>query len=282
MKIKLVLFKPNIPRFDILNSYLEVIESLHWGFNNLGFECSFSVNEIDNKCINIVFGWIPALLNGNEFPEGTILYNLEQFSRQSMRGDIVLEKAAAQYQIWDYSISNISRWNEINPRFPAYYAPISFAPNLIKIPKVTEDIDILYIGSLGPKRAEKLISVSSSLNRNSVVSLANIWGNQRDEFISRSKILLNISNENSTMTIFEIVRVSYYLANKKAVICEIYPELEIENDMKNILKFVDSANLSSTCDEFISDARKREDYAEACFEAFRQRDVKDVINSFLN
>lgn len=223
------------------------------------------------------------MLMGNEFPEGTILYNLKQYSRQSMKGREDLRRAAVRYQIWDYSAANISRWNEINPRFPVYYAPISFAPNLVKIARAgTEDIDILYVGSLGPKRAEKLSAVGSTPNHNSVISLSNVWGSQRDEFISRSKLLLNISNENANMTIFEIVRVSYYLANKKAVICEIYPQLEIEEDMKNVLKFVEVGNLGSTCDEYINDARKREDYAEACFEAFRQRDVRDVIKNFLN
>lgn len=276
------MFKPNIPRFDILNSYLEVIESLQWGFNSLGFDCSFVINEINSSCINIVFGWIPALLNGNTFPKGTILYNLEQFSRESMRGNSLLEKVASEYQIWDYSTANIEKWNEISPQQPIYYAPISFAPNLVKIPKNQEDIDILYIGSLGQKRAEKLISISSSPSRNSVISISNSWGSQRDKFISRSKILLNISNENPSMTIFEIVRVSYYLANKKAVICETYPGLEVEEDMSKILKFVTADKLPEECDILVHDAARRQDYAEACFETFCQRDVKKVIHNFFN
>lgn len=282
MKINLVLFKPNIPRFDILNSYIEVIESLHWGFRSLGFDCSFLVNEIDRKCVNIIFGWIPALLIGNKFPKGTILYNLEQFSQGSMIGNQALEEAASDYIIWDYSTTNIPKWNKINPKNPIYYAPISFSPNLVKIPKSQEDIDILYIGSLGTKRAEKLIHTSSSPSRNSVVSISNSWGKQRDEFISRSKVLLNISNENPNMTIFEIVRVSYYLANKKATICEIHPELEIENDIRNTLQFVVADKLAEACDILVHDAEKRKDYAEACFEIFRQRDIRDVIHSFFN
>lgn len=282
-EVNLVLFRPNTPRFQILDSYLEVMESLQWGFQSLGYECALRINAIsgDRNCINIVFGWIPALQMGNTFPEGTILYNLEQYSKTPMKGQALLEKIVEKYQIWDYSLANIRRWNEINPRFQPYYARVSFAPNLVKLPPVAaEDIDLLYVGSLGLNRAEKLIECSSSPNRNSVVTLSNVWGRQRDEFIARAKVLLNISNENPHMTIFEIVRVSYYLANKKAVICELFPGMEIEEEMLKVLKFAPASGLPAACDELVHDTEKRQKYAEECYETFRKRDVRDVIRNF--
>jgi hypothetical protein len=281
MKIKLVLFKPDIPRFRILDSYLEVIASLEWGFTQLGHECSSCLNAVDTSCVNIVFGWIPALLNGNVFPPGTILYNLEQFSNQTMRGQRVLEVAAQHYQIWDYSAANIQRWMELVPRFPVFLAPISYAPSLTRVAATaSEDIDILYIGSLGPKRAEKIISVGSTQRQSSVVTLSNVWDRQRDTFISRAKLLLNVSNENPLQTIFEIVRVSYYLANRKAVICEQLPTMSSEDDMRSTLLFVTPDQLASTCDEYLEDVDKRRTYAQAGFEIFRQRDVRIVLQSF--
>jgi hypothetical protein len=281
MKIKLVLFKPDIPRFKILDSYLEVMDSLLWGFTSLGHECSMALNAIDNRCINIVFGWIPALLNGNVFPPGTILYNLEQFSTQSMRGNRVLEVAAQNYQIWDYSAANIQRWMDLAPRFPVFFAPISYAPSLTRVSAPEcEDIDVLYCGSLGAKRAEKIISVGNTQRQSSVVTLSNVWGRQRDDFIGRAKLLLNVSNENPLQTIFEIVRVSYYLANRKAVICEQLPSMSSEDDMRSTLFFVTPDQLASTCDEYLEDVGKRRAYAQAGFEVFRQRDVRIVLQSF--
>ena len=287
-KINLVHCKPNIPRFNILNSHLEVIESLLWGFKDLGFECTFRTNEIDNSCINIIFGWQVAfqLIQHrfmSELPADTILYNLEQYSTQPMKGYPLAEQAAEKYQIWDYSIGNIVRWKELNPKFEPYYAKVGFAPNLIKIPfSAKEDIDIAFIGSLGPRRSEKMISCGSTLNRNSVVSLCNVWGEMRDEFISRSKVLINISEEQKHMKVFEIVRVSYYLANKKAVVCEFLPGMEIEDDILQVIKFEPAESIATACDVLVHNTEIRKNYAEECFETFRQRDVRDVIRNFFS
>ena len=287
-KVNIVHCRPNIPRFNILNSHLEVIDSLVWGFKSLGYDCTFRTNEIDNSCTNIVFGWEVALqliqhgLMG-ELPAGTILYNFEQYSVLPLKGRTLFEQVAGKYQIWDYSIGNIARWNELGPKYVPYYARVSFAPSLMKIPHLeNEDIDIAYIGSLGPKRSEKLSSCGGTSHRNSVISLTNMWGEQRDEFISRSKILLNISEEKPHLKIFEIVRVSYYLANKKAVVCEQVPGLEIEDDMLNVLKFETAGGIGSVCDELVHDSEKRNAYAEACFETFRHRDVRDVIRNYFS
>ncbi len=283
-RINLVLFKPDLPRFKILDCHLEIIESLMWGFKNLGFECTFRTNEVDYGCINIIFGWIVAIQlmqHGEEFPEGTIIYNFEQYSTESMRGKHLLEQVAEKYQIWDYSIGNVIRWKEMNPKFDPYYARVSFAPNLMKIPRTEkEDIDVAYIGSHGLKRISKLMSCAGTLNRNAIVNMTNIWGELRDGFISRSKILLNLSEENPAMNIFEIVRVSYYLANKKAVLCDFVPGLEIEDDVRKVLKFVKPQDFGKFCDNLIQDSTARKDYAEECFEIFRQRDIRNVIKDF--
>ncbi len=287
-KINIVHCRPNIPRFNILNSHLEVIESLVWGFNNLGFDCSFRTNQFDAGCTNIVFGWevaIQLVQRGllGELPEGTILYNFEQYSTQSLKGREAYEQIAEKFQIWDYCIGNIARWKELNPKYEPYYAKVSFAPSLMKIPPAeNEDIDITYIGSLGPRRSEKMITCGQTANRNSVVSLSNMWGELRDEFISRSKVLINISEEKQNMKVFEIVRVSYYLANKKAVVCEFLPDMEIEDDMLQVLKFEPAENIGSVCDDLVQNVGIRKNYAEECFERFRERDVRDVIKNFFS
>ena len=287
-KINITLFKPEYPRFNILNSHLEVIGTLLWGFNTLGVNCTFRTNEIDSNCVNIVFGWEIAfyLINMGrleELPNDTILYNLEQYSTYNLKDIEICMRCAKKYQIWDYSTGNIKRWKELQPKYEPYYAKISFAPSLLKIPHaVKEDIDIAYVGSIGSKRAETLFSCGGTLNRNSVIGITNMWGEQRDEFISRAKILLNLSGGLAHMKIFEIVRVSYYLANKKAVICELVPGAEIEEDLSNILKLIEPNNIGAACDELLKDSENRKKYAEECYEVFRERDIRNVISNFFN
>jgi hypothetical protein len=274
-KINIVLFKPGHPRFKILDSYLEVIDSLIWGFTALGYDCTYRVNEIDRGRTNIVFGWIPAFLGGfaDQFPPDSILYNLEQFSQRPMRGMSALELAAERFQVWDYAPGNIRQWQELNPKHQPYYARVAFAPSLVKPPAPEEDIDISYVGSLSATRAAKIIDCTNTDSNYSVVTLSNVWGRQRDDFIARSKVMLNISGENPAMTIFEIVRVSFYLANRKAVVCELLPQLEIEDDMRSALCFAPTDQLRQSCQKLLDEPAYRRDYVEASHEAFRSRDV---------
>lgn len=284
-KVNLVLFKPNTTRWKILDSYLEVIESLLWGLRACGHDASYMVNKVDFGCVNIVFGWIPAFLQGlqHEFPPDSILFNLEQMMVGAVKGAASLELAAAKFRIWDYSAHNLPAWAELGTTYPVYHAPISYAPTLERIPHAAqEDIDMLYIGSLGPKRAEKLIMASSGLINPSLVSLSNVWGTQRDEFIGRSKVLLNISNEDPFLNIFEVVRVSYYMANKKAVVCEARERVYVEPDLRAVLRMVEPPLLGPASVQLILDPQMRERYALECYEVFRQRDVRSVIRGYFD
>ena len=71
----------------------------------------------------------------------------------------------------------------------------------------------------------------------------NVWGDIRDEMIGRSKLVLNLTGYHAKNTIFEIVRVSYLLANGKAVICQKRENVEIEPDiLESGLLFLDENN----------------------------------------
>lgn len=282
-KINLVLFQPATPRYKILDSYLEVIDSLRWGLEALGYQCELMRNRYEHNAVNIFFGWIPALQMGalEQVPPNSILYNLEQMAVGSMRGATLLEQAAARFQIWDYSEANLANWNELAPAYPVYHAPVSFAPSLVRPrPEQPEDIDLLYIGSLSPRRVDKLSAASS--HHSSVVTLSNIWGGQRDDFIGRARVLLNVSHDNPRMNIFEVVRVSYYLANHKAVVCESYAGQHVEADMQAALRFADAANLGAACDALLADPDACATYAAECHEMFRQRDVRAVLRGFFD
>jgi hypothetical protein len=278
--IHLVLFQPDHPRFAIFNSFQEVIDSLEWGFRALGYDVSVLRNAI-GPGRNIVFGWIPAfqLGSGAALPPDTILFNMEQFANGDMRGAATLEEAAAKFQIWDYSAANLPAWQRLAPRHPVYHAPISYAPTLERLPQVAEDIDMLYVGSLAVRRAEKLIATMNA-GYSSLVTLCNVWGAQRDSFIARAKLMLNVSNDDPLLRIFEVVRVSYYLANRKAVLSELSPNQFVEDDLRQVLRFYAMDQLGQGAQELLADDARRRAYADACYDVFRQRDVRDVIRGF--
>lgn len=279
--INLVLFQPDHPRFAIFNSFQEVIDSLEWGFRELGYNVRLLRNAVGHQGRNIVFGWIPAFQLGGaaNLPPDTILFNMEQFSVGDMRGAASLEEAAAHFQVWDYSAANLPAWQGLAPRYPVYHAPISYAPTLERLPQVAEDIDLLYVGSLAVRRAEKLIATMNA-GYSSLVTLCNVWGEQRDSFIARSKLMLNVSNDDPRMRIYEVVRVSYYLANRKAVLSELSPNQFVEADLRQVLRFYEMDKLGEGAQDLLADAARRRAYADACYEVFRQRDVREVIRGF--
>lgn len=278
-KFNLTLFRPDHPRFQIMDCHLEVMASLKWGFEACGIDCSIHINRFDRHRTNIVFGWIIAAQMGSldEMPEDSILYNFEQFSERQLAGT-GMAQLAQRFQVWDYSAANLPQWQACNPRFAPFHAPVSYAPTLTRIADALEqDIDLLFIGSTGPARNGKLYDLSVDVNRPSLVVLQNIWGAQRDDFIGRSRLLLNLSGDSPSLRIFEIVRVSYYLANRKAVVCEDRQDQFVEDDMKDRLLFAPTGQLASHCVRLLQDPTERQRWAEQGFEAFRRRDVREVI-----
>ncbi len=280
-KINIVLYRPNIPRFNILMSYREVMESLRWGFGELGHDCTVCENTIDHAALNIVFGWLVLAQTGQigSLPYGSILYNLEQLCTHSVEEWESIADMMKNFAIWDYSEANVAWWRKMGVN-NARHVRISYSPTLSKLPSVNRDIDFLFYGSPGAKRLEALGTIAKY---RSLVLLGNVWGEQRDSFIARSKIILNPQENNPKKPIFEIVRVSYLLANRKAVLCQL-PEnfdLHIEGDMKNSLILDSAENLSLIADSLLESPAELDAYAEYCYHVFRMRDVRDVIRDNL-
>lgn len=283
----LTLFRPDHPRFRMMDAHLEVMSSLQWGLRACGLDCTVHVNHIDVQRTNIVFGWIIGAQLGAlaHAPDDTILYNFEQFSQRPLAGT-ALGALAQRFQIWDYSAANLPRWQECQPRHAPVHAPVSYAPNLVRMPTglgadSATDLDLLFIGSSGGGRAAKLAEIATAPNRPSVLTLQNVWGAERDAFIARSAILLNLSNDDPALRIFEEVRVSYYLANHKCVVCEDVPGQHVEPDLRAALTFAPRAELPATCERLLADPVERQRLAAQGFEAFRQRDVRDLVRRHL-
>ena len=283
MKICLVEFNLAFPYPGSLSSYNEVIESYFWGFNALGIPVERRVNHHDPDARNIVFGYqIPIQLGLlDTYPSDTIFYNLERLVGVDP-ADIWSRTIAARFQIWEYSHSNMDFWNSLNPIFPVYFAKTSYAPILEKIKNdVPLDIDVLFYGGLTPTRSNLLREIAvmrGNLTGLSICTLSYIYGAQRDDFIARSKVVLNFSS----CVNFEIVRVSYLLANRKAVLCITDGDgVEVEDDLRDgALRFVKSPDIFDVCQALVQDDVGRERYANMGYDTFKKRDIRDVITGF--
>lgn len=279
----LCLFKPGAPRWKIMDAHLEVMESLRWAFEASGIPCSVRINELDLSRRNIVFGWIVAAQINQllDLPPGSILYNFEQFSTRDP-ADRSVVPLLSRFQIWDYSAANLPYWQALGLPLPPFHAPVSYAPTLTRIPRPAEpDIDVLFCGSASPTRYEKLLRVATALSRPSVGVLLNFWGEQRDEMLGRVRLLLNVSSEDPSLRIFEITRVSYYLANRLPVLCERVPGIYVEPDIEGAVAWADKDELPALSERLLADPAELAALGQHGFELFARRDARKVVRDWL-
>ncbi len=233
-------------------SFIDVARALKWRLEQEGNTAIISETILENVKNTIVFGAHTYAHNPNLLPKNAIIYNLEQLYEGSPYAHPLYLMLLKDKEIWDYSKQNIAWLKQKGVGKKIRHIGMNYAPTL-EIKKdafedeVTEDIDILFIGALNPRRQaifDQLKAVAPNLN---IVFKNNAWGIVRNELIARSKIILNIHFYLSG--ILETPRVSYAVANKKFIISEnSNPEDEMEwpgivftpyeKIIENIMKYV--------------------------------------------
>lgn len=268
------------PRMHGLNGYKEVIESVEWGLSQLGHEVSYSLNKYEPSAINIIFGaQVLSIDFLKQMPSNSIVYNFEQlrgYQKEQIRPEV--HYYAEHFQIWDYSIPNVDCWNALGVK-NAKLVRVGYAPILTRIPKSNiQDIDVFIYGLSGEKRLNAFHNLSHfGLN---VVFACGLYGDARDALISRSKVILNI-NLYDFSQIFEIVRVSYLFANKKAVVATLDSNTFVEKDVKNAVKFTTLEKIVADCVRLVDNENERTRLETAGYEAFAKRDIKEILRKAL-
>ena len=148
--------------------------------------------------------------------------------------------------------------------------PIGYMPEMRRIePASEQDIDVLFYGGVTERRGEVLQDLKDA--GLGVKVLQNHWGFERDRYIARSKVVLNM-HAGFLANTFEIVRVSYLLANSKAVVSEYCESTVIEDDFLGALVMVDYKDLVPACLDLVNDHKKRRFYEERGFSVMSDRD----------
>lgn len=260
----------------------ELIETFKWGLEQLGYEVSHAINSYELGCRNIIFGAqvLPIdFISG--FPDDTIIYNTEQMVR-GLTGDYIRDEMhfyAKNFEVWEYKQENLEAWACIENTRNIKVVPVGYASVLTRIIKPAhQDIDVLIYGITGESRlkAFKLLSNAGL----SVVFACGLYGESRDSLIARAKIIVNV-NVYEMCQQFEIVRVSYLLANKKAVVSILDEKTVVEEDMKSCVKFSTFEKLAADCCELIDNEAKRIELENLGFETMARRDVREILKTAL-
>jgi hypothetical protein len=263
-------------------------------------------NSWDVTCRNMPSNTVKVLLGFNllsvlpeyaafpPVPSEYIVYNMEQVGAtkwfQGTKGADILKS----HRVWDYSPRNIAMLREMHVH--AYHMPVGFVPELgpsdqLAIAPPEQDIDVLLVGQCIAARCDVIracaalgltarIAGGSSLATCGACKqyqLPPAYGAERLQLLRRAKVLLNVHYFEKT-GVFEIVRVSYYLANSFFVISERGKDPALEQPWERGVVFASSrAVIPELTLEYVRNATARRGVAARGLAAVRSQRIDHAL-----
>lgn len=250
----------------------ELAECVFFGLRRLGLR-AFYRDRPDQPARQIVLG--AHLLDAAgmaSLPDDAILYNSEQVDPQSewLKGPYFA--ALTSREVWDYSAENVRQLTALGAQ-SVRHVPVGYVPELARIAPANEDIDVLFYGSINPRRQKILEALGARGLK--VVTLFGTYGEERDRAIARAKVVLSVHYYDAK--IFEIVRAAYLLTNTKALVAECGPETSVEPELRDAIRGVPYKGLVEACEELVRDAGKRHALAERGRKIFAARLEEPIL-----
>lgn len=258
-------------------AFHEVGETIHHSLLALGHDSVLTSSGALPGHQHIVLG--SNLLPHYPLPlaPDSILYNLEQVDVGSSWLSSELINIFRQHTIWDYSRQNAAAFGAIGVKVTSI-VPVGYVKELTRIQPVRkQDIDVLFIGSMCTRRKEVLDHMSAMGLR--VALIFGVYGKERDEHIGRAKLLLNVHYYPAK--VFEIVRVSYLLANHCAVLSEPGSDPAEDDIFAEGVAFADYQHLAERARELIDDPDERERLSRRGFEIMSARSAVEYLRTAL-
>lgn len=276
-KINICIVQPE----NYAHSYalLEVGELLYFSLIEIGFEARLIFNQIEPDVKNILLGChllAPSLIE--EIPKSTVIINTEQIYNDSVEWNENIFQWVANFEVWDYSIRNIQKLNQLGVERVKHFK-IGFQKELTRLNNLkVKDIDVLFYGSMNERRKkiiDKLID-----NGIKVKTLFGVYGKERDNWIERSKVVLNHHFYNSH--IFEIVRVFYLLTNSIPVVGEVNDSTSIDDMCREGIYQSKYENLVEACIEIVKNHDLREKIQQKAFESISKYPQKEFTREIMS
>jgi hypothetical protein len=253
----------------------ELADMLHFGLEALGHRVNvLASNRVGARGINLVLGaHLLGDAGGRRLAPHTILYNTEQIHPESgWRPHFVA--VLGRCVVWDYSRRNLERIRQLTGNDRLWHAPVGYVPQLTRIvDDDRQDIDVLFYGTLNERRRRVLAALEAA--GLSVHCAFGLYGAARDRLIARAKVVLNVHYY--AAGVFEIVRVAYLLANRKAVVTECADESEIDADLRDGVRLARYDDLVAACRELVGDAVHRARLGEAGFTRMTARPAAQLL-----
>lgn len=227
-----------------------------------GIDCDFAFNQMDKDKINVILGYHLLTFEPGLKDYRYIPYQLEQLHSNEYPFTKNMQRVLRHgCDVWDYSEKNIDFLKEKG--ITAKHLMPGYHENLELIPRVpNRSIDILFYGSIAERRKVILNELAQMFK---VKVLLGVYGEKRDKFISRSRLILNFHHY--SLQIFEAVRISYLLNNR----CFVLSETSVNYPYKGVeLPLVPYDQLVESCAHFLKDPGQMEKLGNDNYEAFKK------------
>ncbi len=270
-RFQIILVQPE--GFPHTEAFREVAETLQFGLRALGHGVQIQDNLVDAASTNIFLGahLLPPEQASN-VPRGSIIYNLEQLGGPNLPKDYY--ELACKRQVWDYSLQNIEKWKTLNCSSVPLHVPLGYVPELSRIQSAPQqDIDVLFYGSLNERRSRILATLKNAGVK--VHTVFGLYGKDRDELIARSKIVLNVHFYETK--VFEMVRVSYLLANSKAVVTECSSDVPADSSLTGPVLSLPYDSLVEGCLALLKDVEQRRELEKRALSWFSQQREPEIL-----
>lgn len=226
----------------------------------------------------IIFGGNNVTDPNNNMPADAIIYNSEQVSAKQQWNLMENLPKYRKRVVWDYAQTNVT-WLRSNGVDRAVLCPVGYVSSMTKIaPSDKQDVDVLFYGSVnGPRREilEKLMAAKLKVKH-----LFGIYGEERDQWIAHSKVVLNLHFYENP--IFEIFRCSHLFANKKAVVTEDGGiDVTLESFAKDACIYATRDKIVEECLALCDDAQHRREVEENGFQKFVKVNLLDSVHKAL-
>lgn len=278
--VNVLLVEP--PQYTHAAAFVDVADALCHGLRDLGHHSDVVTRPSGHEDLTIVVG--ANLLAERQdlladLPANSLLYNLEQIEPGSPWCTDAMLDVLRMRPVLDYSGQNLDRLTAEGVDTVGILE-VGHHPVLERIeplPAAHKDIDVLFYGSLNERRAHVLHDLAA--HGVAVHHAFGVYGSPRDELIARSHIVLNMHHFEAK--VFEIVRVSYLLANGCFVVSETGGDPALEEPFRTGVAFADRDELVDTCIAFLANPAARESMAATGREIMRSRSQADHLAHML-
>jgi len=264
-RVRIVTIRP--PDFPHSAAFDDLSATFAAAFAALGAQVDVATNQpLLGEGINFVFG--AHLIAPNvPLPPNSAIVNLEQMRGGRFAQPHYLD-LLKRHPVFDYSSRNVARIREQTGNAHVHLFKPGYMPAATRIAPAHEDVDVLFYGVVNERRKKVLDTLAAS--GLVVKALPGIYSAERDTWIARSKLVLNVHHYDDR--IHEIVRTSHLLANRRAVVSECDADTEIDDDLREALVAVPYDKLVETCIALVRDEAGRTAAAQRGFEIFSRRD----------